>query len=94
MKNDFFIQRKTIKAEYARRIDEFFTLYGYKTNRVKVPNLTGRPQWNYVKTIDVNLIGGLPQTDMPKLKNIFDKGVTVWHNETNIGNYEMANGVA
>lgn len=46
----------SIKQEYARVIDNFFNMYGYKVNDVKIPNITGRLNWNYVKTVDINLL--------------------------------------
>jgi len=90
--NDFVLYAKTIHYEYAEIIDDFFDMFGYATNRVKVPNLTGRDCWNYVKTIDVNITGAIPADDMIKLKSIFDNGVTLWHND-NIGDYSQTNGV-
>lgn len=80
-----------IRADQAQRLDKFFDMYGYKTNQVKVPNLTGRPFWNYVKTIDANITGPIPQSDLVELRNMFNSGVTLWHNPANIGNYSLNN---
>lgn len=89
--NDFWVGFKTIKAEYARVIDDYFSMYGYKTNRVKIPNVTGRPNWNYVQTADLNAIGAIPVPDMAKLKQMFNAGVTFWHSGANVGNYTLGN---
>lgn len=91
--NDFYIQVKTIKAEYAKQIDDYFTLYGYKVNRLKEVNLHSRSVYNFIKTNDINITGAIPSTDMVKLKSIFNNGVTIWHNESNVGNYSLENGV-
>lgn len=48
--------RYTIKAQFAKRIDRYFDMYGYLTNTLKVPNTHNRPSWNYVKTIGANII--------------------------------------
>ena len=63
-KNGFFFYKMSIKSEYARIIDDYFTMFGYKTNRVKIPNITGRRYWNYVKTVDCNCDGDIPETDL------------------------------
>ena len=89
--NDFWVGFKTIKAEYARVIDDYFSMYGYKINRVKIPNVTGRPNWNYVQTSDLNAIGAIPVPDMAKLKQMFNAGVTFWHSGANVGNYTLGN---
>lgn len=82
-----------IKPEYARCIDEFFSQYGYKCNRVKVPNITGRRNWNYVKTVGCYIDGDIPQTDMQEIKNMFDRGITLWHNPANFANYSVNNDI-
>ena len=41
-----------IKREFAEIIDNFFSKFGYKTLKNKVPNITGRSNWNYVKTVE------------------------------------------
>ena len=58
---------------------------------VKIPNVTGRTNWNYVKTIDANILGDIPQEDMQKLKDIFNSGVTFWHNPNTFLDYSQSN---
>jgi hypothetical protein len=89
--NDFIICGKSIRAQYAKIIDDYFHMYGYKTNQVKVPNVNSRTYWNFVKTIDVNIKGAIPNDDLEKLKNIFNGGVTFWHNTSYIGDYSKDN---
>lgn len=81
----------TIKAQFAKIIDEYFDMYGYQTNRVKVPNLNNRPNWNYVKTINANIVSSIPQEDLTILKNIFNQGVTIWHNPNTFLDYSQNN---
>lgn len=87
---DFAFIPTTIRAEYARIIDDFFTMYGYATNRVKVPNVTGRASFNYVKTDKAMIIGNVPFNDLSKIRSIFDNGVTFWHGDW-VGDYNRAN---
>ena len=67
------------------------TCSGYKINRVKSPNITGRTNWNYVKTINCNFEGDIPQMDLKLIKTMFDNGVTLWHNPQTIYNYSNTN---
>lgn len=87
----FILEQKTIKAEIARSIDEYLSAFGYRVNRVKVPNITGRPSWNYVKTIDAKVIGGAPVPYLNTIKNMLDNGVTFWHGDW-VGDYSRDNG--
>jgi len=87
----FAFYQVQITSEFAQIIDEFFTMFGYKINRVKTPLLAGRAQWNYLQTVDCMVKGGIPEEDRKQIQNIFNSGVTVWHNQANIGNYSLTN---
>ena len=89
----FSVYKKCIKYEYAKIIDNYFDMFGYKVNDVKIPNITGRQNWNYVKTIDCNFDGDIPQTDLNIIKAMFNGGVTFWHNPDNILNYGLSNNI-
>ena len=87
----FTLYKMTIKQEYARIIDDYFEHYGYKVNTFKTLSITGRPYWNYVKTTMCNLEGNIPSDAMQKLKEMFNHGVTIWHNPANFLNYSLNN---
>lgn len=88
--NDIFTAY-TIKAQFAQRIDQFFDMYGYLTNKVKIPNLNNRPIWNYVKTIGANITGNIPQMDLQIIKDMFNNGVTLWHSPNTFLDYSQNN---
>lgn len=87
---NFDFYHKTIDAVHARMIDDFFNMYGYATRRVKKPEYTNRPWWNYIKTINSNITGNFAQEDIAKINAIFDKGITFWKTRS-IGMYELDN---
>ena len=89
--DDNIFSRYTIKAQFAERIDKYFDMYGYLTNKVKIPNITGRPNWNYVKTIGANILANIPQLDLAEIKSMFDNGVTLWHNTNTFLDYSQNN---
>lgn len=92
-KNNFQFYKMSIKQEYAKCIDDYFSMFGYLVNSVKVPNIYGRRNWNYIKTIDINITGDIPQEDMQKIKNIFNNGVTLWHNPSTYLDYSQTNDI-
>ena len=81
----------TVKSEYIKIIDQYFDMFGYKVNSVKLPNIFGRTNWNYVKTIGCNIIGDIPQGDLQKIKDMFNNGVTFWHNPSTFLDYSQSN---
>lgn len=88
--NDIF-KNYSIKREFAEKLDSYFDMYGYKTNRVKIPNLKNRPNWNYVKTINATIRADIPQSDLQSLRAIFDNGVTLWHRPETFCDYSANN---
>lgn len=91
--NTFYFYNMSIKQEFARIIDDYFTRFGYKVNSLKVPNITGRTYWNYVEIgagEDI-AFGTLPVDAMEDINNIFRRGTTIWHNHDNIGNFSLDN---
>ena len=89
----FRILQECIKAEYAREIDAYFTRYGYAINNIESPNITGRTNWNYIEIGNTESIGygSVPSNFMEQINNICRKGVTIWHNHTNLGDYSLSN---
>ena len=89
--NRLHAYRMGITSEYAKIIDDYFSAYGYKVNTIKVPNITGRTNWNYVKTIECNIHGFIPQKDCIEIKNMFNAGVTFWHDPSHFLDYSQSN---
>lgn len=96
----FRFYHMTVKKEIAQIIDGYFTMFGYATNEVKVPNvrLSGaniRPHWNYIKTkgciIHASRSSGLPSDAESKIASLYDRGITFWKDLEEIGNYGLDN---
>lgn len=81
----------TCDATTARNCDDFLSRYGYKVNRLKVPNIHAREQWTYCKTAGCSISGSIPVDAARKICEIFDAGVTHWTVPQNVGNYSLSN---
>ena len=92
-KNKFTVFHLSIKPQYAQIIDDYFDLFGYKTNRLKVPNVAHRQNWWYTKTINANITGNVPNDEMNKIKEAYNNGLTFWRNASNFLNYSVSNGI-
>lgn len=90
MDNNIFT-RYTIKREFAERIDKYFDMYGYTINELKNININSRPNWNYIKTQGANILGNIPQYDLQTIKEMFDNGITFWHNPDTFLDYSQNN---
>ena len=93
LNNVFTAYNMTIRKEYAQIIDKYFDVFGYKVNMVKVPNKNHRQNYWYTKCIDVNINGDVPQNDMRKIKDCYNKGITFWRNASNIEDYSVSNNI-
>ena len=86
----YSVSQMVIQREFAEILDDFFDMYGYQVDRVKIPNRTGRPSWNYVKMQNACHHGNVPSDDMSLINDIYNAGITFWHT-ADVGNYSRAN---
>lgn len=92
-KKQFYFITNQITEEYARILDDYFDRYGYVCRRIKQPNISSRPSWNYTKTNGCNVYGNVPNIYLNKIANIYDEGITYWKNGNLVGNYSQNNRV-
>lgn len=92
---NFGYYKMSIKREYAQMIDDHFSKYGYQVNVLKVPNLVGRSNWNFIQIASDDEIGNgsVPTSYMEEINNACRRGLTIWHNHANIGNYSLSNNI-
>lgn len=92
-RNNYNFKMMRSDVEHLRIIDEYFSRIGYKVNRTKVPNITGRTYWNYIKIGQGEIMaqGNIQSKFLEVINNIAIQGVTIWHNHENIGNYSLNN---
>ena len=92
-KNEIQFYKMSIKPEYARVIDGIFNRFGYVVNTFKRPNITGRPHWNYVEVTagEKAVNGNIPHKYINEINRAFERGVTIWHNHSELGNFSLDN---
>ena len=92
--NGFSFTQMCIKSDYAKIIDDFFSMYGYKVTALKVPNITGRLNWNYVKTNNAIVESlSVPEIYLNEFKEMLNNGVTFWHNPQTFLDYSSSNSI-
>ena len=77
-----------IQPEIAKQIDMYFSMFGYKVNRVGQPEFATRAKWNYFKIPICNVHGNIPGDSMAAIKSMFVNGVTLWNDGNSVGNYQ------
>ena len=92
-RNKFTFREMRAKTEYLKIIDDYFTRFGYAIKSLELPNITGRRYWNYVEigTSEEIGYGEVPSKYMDIINNSCRRGVTIWHNHENVGNYNLNN---
>ena len=81
----------SVRPEFAAIIDKYFDAYGYKVNTIKLPNITGRTNWNFVKTVGSAIHADIPQDSCDRINHMFDNGLTLWHNPSTFRDYTQSN---
>ena len=90
---DFSCTLRTLRKDVAQQIDDYFTVYGYRVDTLKVPTVRNRPHWTYIKTKGCNIKGSMPADDIATIEDIVDNGITFWRNINEVGNYSLDNSV-
>ena len=80
-----------VHKEHAETIDNFFTMFGYATKKIKVPNRNVRKCFTYTKTVGCTIIGELPSDDISKICDLYNNGITFWKNPSLVGYYSADN---
>ena len=90
--NSFSFTQMCIKSTYAKILDDFFSMYGYKVTEIKIPNITGRQNWNYVKTNNAIVeSSSVPEIYLDEFKEMLNNGMTFWHNPQTFLDYSQSN---
>lgn len=91
----YTIYYKRIDGEHAQMIDSYFDKYGYRIGKMWIPETNTRPNWNYVKTIECVIddtgTDPIPEYYKNRIKELFNNGITLWHNANNFLNYNANN---
>lgn len=98
-----YAQRIQCVPQIMRQLDDFFDMFGYAVNKVKVPNMAGRDGYNYVKTVNaapkslratagsVVTDGGrgTPAAELSVIEACLNAGITFWHTTSDFGNFKL-----
>lgn len=87
----FTYYQMNVRYEVAVMIDNYFSMFGYRVNEMKNINISSRRYWNYIKCIQANITGDIPQDDMNEIKGYFNTGITFWHDATKYLDYSQNN---
>lgn len=88
------LYRYMIMESFARKIGDYFAMYGYKVNRLERPSLRSRYYYNYIKMHQCNISSTIPKEHMEQLKGIYENGTTIWHIDREgviVGDYSKDN---
>lgn len=87
--NGFTISRVRVTNAVAKRIDDYFSVYGYKIMDWQVPKLKVRSKWTFIKTAGCAIKpNNIPTQFEDAINQIFDNGITFWNDTTNFMNYD------
>ena len=79
-KKKIVANRYHISDYYKNKLCDYFTMYGYKQNKLMKPDIKSRKYFNYIKTFDANIFGvNIDKSELDEIKMIFNTGVTFWH---------------
>lgn len=89
----FWYNLKSIRYQYAERIDKYFTMFGYAQKKVDVPNIHARQYFTYIKTNGSCISGLIPQDDREIIDTIFNRGIRFWTDYSHFEDYTVNNAI-
>lgn len=88
---NFTVGFKCPSADTVRRLDDYFTMFGYNLQTIGNPmdyfNERGDRPYTYIKTRDVEVHGQIPNDAKEYIMGLFNKGIRLWRNVEDIGKY-------
>ena len=87
---NYTVAIKRVRPQYIQMASDYFKLFGFRTNRLGIPNLNTRTSWNFIKLGMANLTSGVYNDDFTLIKDIYQNGITLWHNN-NVMDYTQSN---
>lgn len=82
---------ETVNSDIAKSIDDYFTMFGYKVNKLGVPNRHNRSKFTYIKTKGAKVHGTAPADAIARIQEIYNTGIRFWVNASEIGDYTVTN---
>lgn len=78
---------KYCSVEDAKRIDNFFSRFGYRVDKVATISWNKRSDYDYIKTQGANVSGTIPVDDKVKINALLNGGLTIFH--SNYGTFDV-----
>lgn len=86
--NGFTLSRMGVTKNVAKRIDDYFSVYGYKISDWQEPKLKVRSKWTFIKTAGCAIKSdNIPTQFEDAINKIFDNGITFWNDTSNFMDY-------
>lgn len=89
------------KKEFLQKIDDYFTRYGYRINLIKKPNFKARKVFTYCQIgatencayCDFDSKISVPSEALVQINNALRRGITIWQNDGQIGDFSLDNSI-
>ena len=88
---EIMVKKRCAKKDILQSIDNYFTMFGYKINKVKQPSRRNRPHYTYLKTKGIHIDGNAPADAIERLEAIYDNGIRFWTTPSEVGDFTVNN---
>ena len=73
------------------QLDDYFTMFGYRQDRIMNINLKVRSEFTYIKTAGCNIRSNIPKDIESEIAARFDNGIFWWVNNSNMCDFSVSN---
>lgn len=84
---NMIIRYWSVKPEFRSKLEQYFSAFGYRSERIGTPNFSIGNRYHYIRCNSVNIYGDIPNIYLNELQNLFLDGITLWKDHDNVGVY-------
>ena len=87
----FTIYQMQVHPNFAYKIDDYFSRFGYAINDVTTPKINVRPKFTYIQTSGCCMTtNNIPASVEAEICEIFDRGITFWNDKMEVDKYRYS----
>ena len=80
------------RVDRVKQLDDYFSMFGYRQDKIMAINLHCRTKWTYIKTAGCQIRSNIPKDIETEIASQFDSGIWFWSDNATMCDFSQNNG--
>lgn len=80
------------RPDRVKQLDDYFSMFGYRQDKIMAINLHCRTKWTYIKTAGCQIRSNIPKDIETEIASQFDSGIWFWSDNATMCDFSQNNG--